>query len=91
MVDKTEELQRLKKRNKYIINKVNEWQNFPFLKHLMCRNDGCDGKLVPKDSKFRVILVCPKCRAIQYYVPQVVIQTSIVISEKLKRAKSKIY
>ena len=91
MTDKTEDLQKIKKRNKYIIKKVNEWQSFPFLKHLTCKVSGCDGKLVPKDSKFRVILICPKCKAIQYYVPQVVIQTNIVISEKLKRAKSKIY
>ncbi len=82
-----ESLKKARKRNKFIIKKVDDWQNFPFLKHLTCQNKKCGEKLVPKESRSRVILVCPKCKSVQHYVPIAVIQTNLVISEKLKKAK----
>ena len=76
------------KRNKKIIEKVDEWQNFKYIKHLICNNTNCGCKLKPKEINGRVVLQCPKCREIQSYIPKAVLQTKFYISEKLKRLQA---
>jgi len=73
------------KRNKKIMAKVEEWQNFKYIKHLMCNNESCGTKLKAKEVNGRVILQCPKCREIQSYIPKSVLQTKFYMSTTLTR------
>lgn len=68
--------------NKSIVDKVNQWQEFKYIKPLTCRN--CDEKVYPKESHSKVILICPKCGAVQDYVPRVVLETNLSFPPVLK-------
>ena len=57
-----EEMNRLKQRNKNILEKVKQWQSFPYVKPMVCRNEKCEEcKLKPKETRTRIMLQCPKC------------------------------
>jgi predicted RNA-binding Zn-ribbon protein involved in translation (DUF1610 family) len=84
-----------KQKNQSILNKVIAWQNFKFAKPLTCQQveeDGatlCGGKLVPMERGFRVVLKCPKCGAVQPYVPKQVIESDFSSPTSLKRNQLK--
>lgn len=69
----------IQKRNKNLIDKINTWQEFRYIKSLICQRDGCGCPLVAKEYKMKVILQCPKCKAIQAYIPKSVMQIDLVI------------
>ena len=82
------DLTRLKKRNKAILEKVKQWQAFPYVRPMVCRNENCNGaKLKPKETRMRIMLQCPKCRKTQTYVPKIVLTTKLSIPEVLLRNK----
>ena len=72
-----EELRDIKRKNKYIVKKVKEWQDFPYVKPLVCKSCEQLVKLEPKATKVKVILKCPDCGAVQYYIPKPVLQTRL--------------
>jgi len=86
-----EEIQTIKKKNQNIIEKVNLWQNFKYVKPLTCKERSCDGLLEPKESRLRVILKCPKCGNIQSYVPKTILKAKIgypkVLTDNQNRQK----
>jgi len=77
-----------KKKNSKIIQKVTDWQNFKFIKPLTCNTDGCWSKFKAKEINGRVVLQCPRCRAIQSHVPKAVMQTRFYISNVLRRIQA---
>lgn len=77
------------KKNKRILEKVKLWQSFKYVKPLTCQASGCGEKLVPKETKFKVILQCPKCGASQPYVPKAVIDADLCIPGVLERNRSR--
>lgn len=82
------DLDRLKQKNKTILEKVKQWQAFPYVKPMVCRNEKCeDCKLKPKETKTRIMLQCPKCKKVQTYVPSVILKTNLSIPEVLLRNK----
>lgn len=87
-------LEKMKKKNEFIKRKVEEWQNFPYVKPLVCDNPDCnETKLKPKETKYRVILQCPKCRRVQTYVPAKVTQIElrqpkVLLDNQKKRSRS---
>ena len=83
-----EDLEQLKKKNKTILEKVKTWQEFPYVKPMICRNENCEGcKLKPKETKTRIMLQCPKCKKVQNYVPRIVLKTKLSIPDVLLRNK----
>ena len=72
-----EEIDNIKRKNKNIIEKVNLWQNFKYVKPLTCKEPSCGCNLVPKESRLKVILKCPKCGYIQSYVPKTILRANI--------------
>ena len=70
-----EQFKALKEYNKRVIKKVQDWQAFKFIKHLVCADESCRTKLVPKEVNNKVILECPKCKEVQSYIPKVVLKT----------------
>jgi hypothetical protein len=70
-----EKLQAIKANNKKIIKKIQNWQAFKFIKHLVCSLEDCKTKLEPKEVNYKVILECPKCKEVQSYIPKVVLKT----------------
>lgn len=85
------DLSRLKKKNKAILEKVKQWQAFPYVRPMVCRNEACKNiKLKPKETRMRVMLQCPRCKKTQTYVPKVVLTTNLSIPEVLLRNKSRI-
>jgi hypothetical protein len=83
-----EEALLIKKKNKYVINKIKQWQAFPYVKPLVCRK--CNqAKLEPKPTKFKVILKCPECSNIQYYIPKPILQTRLNKPDVLIRNQEK--
>jgi len=80
----------LEKRNEYIFEKVKTWQEFQYVKPLICSNQECnEAKLKPKKGKYRVMLQCPKCKKVQNYVPQKVLQIKLDIPQVLTRNQAK--
>jgi hypothetical protein len=69
----------LKRKNKFLIEKINTWQSFKYVKPLTCQKDGCGCPLVAKEHRLKVILQCPKCKTIQAYIPRSVMQSDLVI------------
>jgi len=85
-----EDFKIIKNRNKGILDKVKIWQSFPYVKPLVCQNNGCcECKLRPKMTKFKVILQCPKCRKVQPYVPKTVLKTHLSIPDILLKNKAR--
>jgi len=86
----TEEQQRLlKRKNKNILAKVKQWQEFPYIRPLVCQNESClECKLKPKLTKYKVILQCPKCKKVQPYVPKIVLKTHLSIPDTLLKNKA---
>lgn len=79
---------RLKKRNKAILEKVKQWQAFPYVRPLVCRNEHCNGaKLKPKETRMRIMMQCPRCKKTQTYVPKIVLTTRLSIPEVLLKNK----
>lgn len=76
------------KKNKRILEKVAEWQDFKFIKHLVCNDENCNTKLKAKELNGKVILQCPRCRSIQSYIPKAVLQTRFYVSNVLRRLQS---
>jgi len=76
--------------NDYVINKVRLWQNFQYVRPLLCRR--CSVKLVPKVHKKsgKVCLRCPKCNFLQWSIPSVVIQSRLIIFDHAKPVKKKL-
>lgn len=74
---------------KYIIEKVKQWQNFKYVKPLVCRREGCDAKLQPVEKQDRVVLVCPKCKAIQNYIPKAILAADVSVPDSLKKHQDK--
>lgn len=72
-----EELVTIKRKNKFIVRKVEEWQNFPYVKPLVCKSCEQLVKLEPKATKYKVILKCPECSEVQYYIPKPILQTRL--------------
>jgi hypothetical protein len=80
----------IKRRNKYIREKVKTWQEFQYVKPLVCQNEACnETKLKPKETKYRVMLQCPKCKKVQTYVPNKVLQIKLEIPDVLTRNQGK--
>ena len=71
------------KNNNYIIEKVNKWQAFKYVKSLLCRKDGCGEKLVPEERYGKVVLKCPKCGLIQNYIPKSILEAQVDVPAKL--------
>jgi hypothetical protein len=69
----------IKRRNKNVINKINFWQSFQYVKSLTCRNTECDGVLEAKESGLKVVLKCPKCNYVQAYIPKTILNTKLDI------------
>ncbi|RKZ96616.1 MAG: hypothetical protein DRQ40_00460 [Gammaproteobacteria bacterium] len=83
-----EEMNRLKQRNKNILEKVKQWQSFPYVKPMVCRNEKCEEcKLKPKETRTRIMLQCPKCKKVQTYVPNIILKTKLSIPGVLVRNK----
>lgn len=84
------DLEQLKKKNKSILEKVKTWQEFPYVKPMVCRNESCEGcKLKPKETKTRIMLQCPKCKKVQNYVPRIVLKTRLSIPEVVLRNRGR--
>ncbi|MHA1469070.1 MAG: hypothetical protein ACTSSP_00765 [Candidatus Asgardarchaeia archaeon] len=72
--------------HKEIVEKIQQWQNCPFVHELTCRDSNCDGILIPKISDathLSVYLKCPKCSYTQSHVPEMVFHTNFEAIEKL--------
>ena len=78
-----EEFKALKKRNQRIIQKVKDWQAFPYVKPLICKKDESHGRLKPKERRLQVVLQCTKCGYIQYHVPNAILKTALSIPKVL--------
>jgi hypothetical protein len=82
-------MQKSDKKNKNLIDRINFWQNFKYIKPLVCRNENCGASLVPLESRGRVILKCPKCGRVQTKVPRTLLKTKLAIPGVLLRNKYK--
>lgn len=83
-----DELKVVQEKNKLIIEKVKKWQCYPYVRPLCCQTEGCGEKLEPKDHKIKVILECPKCKAVQHYVPKAVLEYSFFSKvDKIEKIK----
>ena len=84
-----EDIDRIKKRNRRIIDKVSLWQDFKYVKPLACKKDDCDGILTPKESRLKVILRCPLCGFVQSYVPKTILKTKLSKPEVMLKHQGK--
>lgn len=75
------------KKNKAIMDRVKAWQNFDYVKPLICRKT--NQKLVPKVHKKsgKVILKAPKSSYVQWSIPAVVLNTRLVVFDHAKKHK----
>ena len=80
----------LKRKNQAIVKKVKQWQSFKYVNKLTCQNPDCDGILEPREQKSKVILVCPKCKYIQPYVPKPVIESNLEFPDKLLKGQQRV-
>lgn len=78
------------KRNKTIIDKVEAWQDFDYVKPLICRKT--NQKLIPKLHKKsgKVVLKAPKSSYVQWSIPKVVLNTRLVVFDHAKKNKPKV-
>lgn len=73
---------------KLLIEKVNLWQQSPFVRPLICKE--CQTKLMPQqESAFKVILKCHNCNWVQPYIPKSVIKYDLIIPAILKKNLNK--
>lgn len=81
-----EEMQ--EKRNKSIIDKIKAWQSFDYVKPLICRKT--NQKLVPKVHRKsgKVILKAPKSNYVQWSIPNVVLNTRLVVFEHARHKRN---
>lgn len=78
-----------KKRNQSIIDKIEQWQDYEYVKPLICRKTG--KKLVPKIHKKsgKVCLRCPESNYIQWSIPKIVLDTKLIVFEHARKPKPK--
>lgn len=72
-----------------LLDKVKSWQSSPYVTPLTCRKCESKEKLEPKKQDRKIVLVCPKCRWVQPYVPKPVMNHSIDFPEIVKRNADK--
>ena len=87
---KKKDLDAIRRKNKAILEKVKKWQSFQYVKPLICSNENCnEAVLKPKETKYRIMLQCPKCKRVQTYVPSKVLQIRLEVPDVLVRNQEK--
>ena len=82
--DKNQKKKTQRKRNKSIIKKIEAWQDFDYVKPLICKKTR--EKLVPKihNKSGKVYLSCPKSNYKQWSIPKIVLETRLVVFDHAK-------
>lgn len=78
-------------KNKNIIDKINAWQDFGYVRPLVCKRTG--KRLQPSINKRtgRVCLYCPESNFVQIKIPNIVLQSRLVVFEHAKAENKKKY
>lgn len=71
---------------------INKWQNSIFFKDLICVSNDCNGKMktdtcncIHDEFADHLILICPKCKTVSHYVPEIVFQINYEAFDNLAK------